>query len=77
MTPEHEVRALLAERYADVVDRCSAEADSVGLVRAGDKLTELLDSLPVRVPEGGGSGDSGDGRGKLLTIMDGGPTMGH
>ena len=76
MTAEHEVRALLAERYAAIVDRAAADDDAVALLRAGDKLLELLATLPVRKAEGGGAGDSGSSRGQLLTIMDGGPTVG-
>lgn len=77
MTTEHEVRALLAERYAAIVDRAAAAADGSELLRAGDKLLELLDTLPIRTTaEGGGAGDSGSPRGQLLTIMDGGPSVG-
>lgn len=74
VTAEHEVRALLAERYAAIVDAAAAAGDGPGLLRAGDKLVELLDTLPIR--EGGVSDDGGGGRGKLLTIMDGGPEVG-
>lgn len=76
MTAEHEVRALLAERYAAIVDRAAAAGDGGELLRAGDKLLELLDTLPIRRPEGGGAGDGSSPRGQLLTIMDGGPEVG-
>jgi hypothetical protein len=69
VTAEHEVRALLAERYAAIVDAAAAAGDGPGLLRAGDKLVELLDTLPIRA--GGESIDSGgDGRGKLLRVLD-------
>jgi hypothetical protein len=77
MTLEHEVRAKLAERYADLVDRASTSSDGPALLRAGDKLTELLDTLPIRAPGGGDSGDSGDGgRGRVLELLDRPPTVG-
>ncbi len=78
MTAEHEVRALLAERYAAAVDRANRAGDARGLLTAGDKLLELLDTLPIRVG-GGDSGDErsgGDERGRILTIMDGPPQVG-
>lgn len=69
MTAEHEVRALLAERYAALVDAAAAAGDGPGLLRAGDKLLELLDTLPIRA--GGEPGDSGsDDRGQLLRVLD-------
>lgn len=74
MTTEHEVRALLAERYAALVDMTAALGDGPALLRAGEKLLELLDTLPIRA--GGESDDRGGRRGKLLTIMDGGPEVG-
>lgn len=77
MTTEHEVRAHLAERYAALVDRATAASDGRGLLVAGDKLLELLGTLPIRTSGGGDSGDSGgDRRGQLLTLMDSGPTVG-
>lgn len=76
MTLEHEVRALLAERLADTVDRAARESDTAGLRAASRDLLEVLDTLPVRVAEGGVSGDGGSARGQLLRIMDGGPTVG-
>lgn len=79
MSVEHEVRALLAERYAAAVDRASSAGDAGALLRAGDKLLELLDTLPLVVdetPKGGASDDSGSERGKVLGIIHGGPTMG-
>lgn len=79
MTTEHEVRALLAERYAAIVDLAARDGDGRALLVAGDKLLELLDTLPIRKPDpvgGGGSGDGGTSRGQLLSIMDGGPQVG-
>lgn len=79
MTAELEVRGLLAERYAAVVDRASARGDEVGMLRAAEKLLEILDRLPVRMsPAEGGEndGDGDDGRGRILTLMDSGPTLG-
>lgn len=76
MTAEHEVRALLAERYAAIVDRAATDDNAGELLRAGDKLLELLDTLPIRMTEGGGAGDGSSARGQLLTLMDGGPTVG-
>jgi hypothetical protein len=77
MTVEHEVRALLAERYAAIVDRAASSGDGAELLRAGDKLLELLSTLPIREAGGGdGSGDGSDDRGKLLSIIDSGPTLG-
>lgn len=77
MTLEHEVRAVIAERFAELVDRASEDGDGAAVVRAGDKLLEVLDTLPVRKPGGGGAGDSGSGeRARILSIMDGPPAVG-
>jgi hypothetical protein len=80
MTVEHEVRALLADRYAAAVDRASSEGDAGGLLRAGDKLLELLDTLPLVVvdekPVGGVAGDSTGEHGAILGIIHGGPELG-
>lgn len=77
MTTEDEVRALLAERYAAYVDRATSSSDGAALLRAGEKLLELLAALPVREPaKGGEPGDGGDDRGQLLSVLDGGPTVG-
>lgn len=76
MTVEHEVRAVLAERYAAIVDRAASAGDGRELLAAGDKLLELLDTLPIRTGGGGGEGDGGTPRGKLLTILDRGPSVG-
>lgn len=75
ITLEHEVRASLAERYADIVDRSAKSEDDAALLKAGDKLLEVLDTLPVR-SSGGEGHDDGSPRGKLHAIMDGGPTVG-
>jgi hypothetical protein len=59
------------------VDRASASGDGAAVVRAGDKLLEVLDTLPVRKPEGGGAGDSRSGeRARILSIMDSPPAVG-
>lgn len=80
MTVEHEVRALLADRYAAAVDRAASEGDAGGLLRAGDKLLELLDTLPLVVveekPKGGGAGDGSSEHGAILGIIHGGPELG-
>lgn len=74
MTVEHEVRARIAERYADLVDRASVAGDGPGLLRAGDKLVELLDVLPVRV--GGVTASDGDGkRAAIFELYHGEPTV--
>lgn len=79
MSVEHEVRALLAERYAAAVDRASSEGDAGALLRAGDKLLEVLDTLPLVVDEKPAGGDAGDGtrkRGELLELIHSEPGMG-
>lgn len=79
MSTEHELRAVLAVRIAHAADRAAAAGDAAGLLRASDKLLELLDTLPVRAeaPRGGGAGDgSGGERGRVLSILDGEPTVG-
>lgn len=80
MTAEHEVRALLATRYADLADRASTAGDGPGLLRAGDKLLELMDTLPIRGQgvnpgDGGGIGAGGE-RERLTLVLDGPPTVG-
>jgi hypothetical protein len=79
MSVEHEVRALLADRYAAAVDRAASEGDAGGLLRAGDKLLEILDTLPLVVVEKSGGGDAGDGTGEhgaILRTIHGGPELG-
>jgi hypothetical protein len=81
MSVEHEVRALLADRYAAAVDRASSEGDAGALLRAGDKLLELLDTLPLVAiePTTAKGGDAGDGTGEhgaILGIIHGGPELG-
>jgi hypothetical protein len=80
MTLEHEVRAVIAERYAELVDRASSEGDGAAVTRHGDKLLAVLDQLPVRKPAdpaGGGDSGGGDGeRGRVLSLLDGEPTVG-
>lgn len=77
MTAEHEVRAVIAERYAAALDAAVARGDEAGMLRAGDKLLELLDTLPVRSAEGGGAGGGSDGgRGHLVAVLDGPPQVG-
>lgn len=78
MTTEHELRAVLAERIAHAVDRAAADGDERRMLAASDKLLELLDTLPIRsVKSEGGSGVGGDGgRGRVLSILDGPPTVG-
>lgn len=77
MTLEHEVRAVVAVRLAQVADRCSSSGDGAGVVRAGDKLLEVLDTLPVRAAGGGAAGDGGNGgRGTVLELFDSPPTLG-
>lgn len=71
-----EVRALVAERYAELVDRAAAAGDDVALVKAGDKLLEVLGSFGATAG-GGGSGDSSGERGRVFSILDGPPTVGH
>ncbi len=76
MTSEHEVRAVLANRYAELVDRAAAAGDGPGLMKAGQQLLEVLDTLPVRKPEGGAGGDSSGDRGGLSLVLNGPPQMG-
>lgn len=77
MTLEHEVRAVLAERYAELVDRASQSADESKLLKAGAQLLEVLDTLPIRKAEGGGAGDgSAVGRTGLHAVMDSPPAVG-
>tara|TARA_R100000750_G_scaffold61298_1_gene52045 strand:+ start:219 stop:482 length:264 start_codon:yes stop_codon:yes gene_type:complete len=77
---EQEVSVLVALRHADVVDRCSSAGDAVGFARASAQMLSVVDRLPVRpVVEGAGGGGSGDGsgeRGRVLSILDGPPTVG-
>jgi hypothetical protein len=77
MTAEHEVRALIAERYAKAVDDAAAAGDDAALLRAGDKLLEVMDTLPIRTAargEGHGSGDND--RARVLELVDSPPTVG-
>lgn len=79
MTAEHEVRALLADRYAAMVDRATSTGDTAGLLRAGDKLLALMASLPIRTPTtpaGGESGGGDGGRSGFLAVVDGEPQVG-
>lgn len=79
MSLEHEVRALIAMRYAAIADLASKSGDGRAVIAAGDKLLELLDTLPVRASGsgGGGEGDAGTGGGgKLLGLVHSGPEVG-
>jgi hypothetical protein len=76
ITDAHAVLEALAMRYADLVDRAARSEDPAGLLRAGEKLLELLTRLPVQVPGGGAAGDGGGDRARILSILDGGPTLG-
>lgn len=73
MTTEHEVRALIAERLAAVVDDAAKRGDEAGMLRAADKLLDVLAALPVRVP--GGESDDGSGRGGVHDLFQRGPTL--
>lgn len=75
-TLEDELRVLLAEKHAAMVDDAAAAGDPVGLVRASDKLLEVIDTLPIRKPEGGGAGDGDGPRGRLLRVLDSPPSVG-
>jgi len=77
MTTEHEVRALVAERYAAAADDATAREDDRAMMAAADKLLEVLDTLPIRKPSGGGHDGSGGERGTLLELVDGPPEMGN
>jgi hypothetical protein len=78
MTVEHEVRAVLAERVAAAFDRAANRGDETALLKASDKLLELLDTLPVRdVAGGGAAGDGGDDRrSAALRLLDSPPEVG-
>ena len=78
MTVEHEVRAVLAERVAAAVDRAANRGDEPALLKAADKLLELLDTLPVRPvdPPGGGAADDSGAAGAALVILRGSPEVG-
>lgn len=78
MTAEHELRAALAASYADAADRAADAEDAAALQRAGDKLLEVLDTLPARreAVAGGVPRDGVDDRGKLLQLMDSPPVVG-
>lgn len=73
---EDELRVLLAEKHAALVDDAVAAGDAAAMVRASDKLLEVLDTLPVRVSGGGDAGDGSGKRGTLLRLMDGPPQVG-
>lgn len=75
MTLEHEVRALVACRLADVVDRASRESDAARLQSASDDLLEVLDTLPIRRRDGE-AGAGGGERATILSIMDSPPAKG-
>lgn len=73
------VQAILAERYAELVDRASVSGDAPGLLRAGDKLREILAGLPL-VAEGVSpiEPDHGEDEGaRLRLVMDSPPTVGN
>lgn len=72
MTLEHEVRALVACRLADVVDRAARESDASRLQSAADDLLEVLDTLPIRKRDD--AGGEGGARATVLSIMDAPPT---
>jgi hypothetical protein len=77
MTLEHEVRAVVAVRLADLVDRAARDVTGPAFLKASSDLLEVLDTLPVRTSSRGGDGDDGGGdRGRLLRILDSGPTLG-
>lgn len=73
---EDELRVLLAEKHAALVDDAVAAGDAAAMVRASDKLLEVLDTLPVRLAGGGDAGDGTTKRGTLLRIMDSPPQVG-
>ncbi|NYD33855.1 hypothetical protein [Nocardioides kongjuensis] len=78
MTTEHEVRALVADRQAAIVDEAARRGDERVLLTASDKLLELLDTLPVRTTDapGGGGADDGGAAGAALLVLRGSPTLG-
>jgi hypothetical protein len=76
MTLEHEVRALLAERLADLVDRAARDSDAKVLQSASSDLLDVLDTLPIRPAREGGEDDGANARGRVLELIDSGPTMG-
>ena len=76
MTTEHELLAALAERIAHAADRAAADGDEARLLRATDKLLDLIGRLPLRDPEGGASDDGGAG-GSVRELFSGVPSLGH
>lgn len=77
LTLEDAVRVLLAERYAALADDATAAGDGQAFTRAADKLLEVIDTLPIRAPRGGGGDDSGSERGRVLQLMDSPPSVGN
>lgn len=76
----HEVDVLMADRWAELIDRASAAGDGDMLARFAVRLSATLDRLPIEPADavGGGSPHVGSsGRdGKLLELVDGPPTLG-
>lgn len=74
-TADVEVRALVATRYAELVDRAAAAGDDAAMVKAGDKLLEVL--VPFGVSAGGATGGGDGERARLVRVLDSGPTLGN
>lgn len=76
MTTEHELTAILADRCAALVDRCSSEDDGKGMLQAARELRDLVDTLPIRDVSAGG-GVPGDGaRAEIVQLYGAAPTVG-
>lgn len=76
-----ELRAVLAERLADVVDRAAAAGDGPAMERAAGRLLEAIGRLPLdepqdETPAGGVSGGSDGGRARVVELLDRAPAVG-
>lgn len=81
---QHIIGAILAQRYAVVVDRAHDAGDDVRIVAAGEKLRAVLASLEAALttaapaPEGGSPDVGSTGpSGRVVELFSGVPTMGN
>lgn len=84
MRPDHELRALLAVRVAELLDaEAVSEAPNVGAtLRLMDRLSDLVDALPLVggsgpvAPAGGGDLSDGSGGGGVTSLFSRTPSVG-
>lgn len=72
-----QLRAALAVRQADVVDRASCAGDGPGFDRASARLLVMLEALTVETAAGGARDDDDDaGADNVHELFTSGPTLG-